>query len=375
MKALDDVDQAVSVGALDMLTEMGKIAVPDLTKALGNEKTAGMACLAVSELGPDAEPAVPALRRLLEHTHNGKLRREAILSLGAIGPASAPAVPALVQALADGDLQMRITAAYALGRIGPAAEAATGLLKRYLEDDQKVFLRTLCSWALARIHPNDKAATRRAIPMLLEAMAMPSRDPLLHPMAGRALADLHADPAILLPPLLKLLDHAKPDTAVEIVGVLSTQGEAAVPGLIKALDFKELRPRVIAVLAGLGPAAKPAVPALAEVVGEGRSDGRTRRADGPGGHWSGGCRRPSRPPSRRSTTPIRTSATALVMPWGRLARRPWPPRRPCSRCWPRTIRFFPWSARGAWPTSTRIVETFRRASVPQLIQRWRTPIP
>ena len=97
-----------------------------MTRALGRGSTAYWACLALGEIGAEAEPAVPALQHLLETSKNLEVRREAVLSLGAIGPPAAPAVAALVCALAEEDRGIRIGAAYALGQIGPAAKAAVG---------------------------------------------------------------------------------------------------------------------------------------------------------------------------------------------------------------------------------------------------------
>jgi HEAT repeat protein len=264
MKALEDSDPAVKIGVLDMLAEFGKVAVPALVQALGNDKTAYWACLALSEVGPDAEPAVPTLRLLLDKNKNPEIRREAVMSLGAIGPASAPAVPALVAVLDQDDPAMRLSGAYALGQIGPAAKAATGPLREFVDGNQPVFLRTLSVWALARINPDDKEAVGKAVPMLLDALG--SREPRLRAMASRALGDLHVDPALLMPTLLKLLDRPRGENVSEVLNVLAGLGEPAVPGLVKALNFKEAQPKAAAMLARIGPAAKAATPALIEVV-------------------------------------------------------------------------------------------------------------
>jgi HEAT repeat protein len=85
-------------------------------------------------------------------------------------------------------------------------------------------------------------------------------------MASRALASLHADPALLMPAVMRLLESGDPETVPEVLNVLAGMGEAAVPGLIKALDIKDARPAAAAILARLGPAAQAAVPALIEVL-------------------------------------------------------------------------------------------------------------
>jgi HEAT repeat protein len=260
MNVLQDADPAVKIGATDVLAELGKPAVPALTRALGHSATAYWACLALGEIGAEAAPAVPALQDLLETSKNVELRREAVLSLGAIGPPAAPAVRALVRALAAEDHGVRIGAAFALGQIGPAAKAATDPLRELVDGKQPVFLRTLSVWALARINPEDHAALRTAVPMLLDGLK--SREPRLRAMAGRALVDLRPEPEVLMPSLLELLQNGNPEVRPDVMNVLGGLGEAAVPGLIKALEMKEVRPRAAAILARLGPGAKEAVPAL-----------------------------------------------------------------------------------------------------------------
>ncbi len=123
---------------------------------------------------------------------------------------------------------------------------------------------------MARINPENKAAVRSAIPMLLGALG--SREPRLRAMASRALVDLRADPDVLMPQLMKLLRSSKPDVAPDVLNVLASRGEAAIPGLIEVLEVKELKeshPRAAAILARFGPNAKAAVPALIQVVQSG----------------------------------------------------------------------------------------------------------
>ncbi len=260
MKALEDPDPAVKIGAIDTLAETGRPAVPALTLALGRGETAYAACLALSEIGADAAPAVPALDHLLTTARNAELRREAALSLAAIGSAAAPAVPGLVHALNEEDRGLRIAAAFALGQIGRPAKSAVAPLRALLDSNQPIFLRTLSAWAVARIDPDNKAALRTAVPMLLDALK--SREPRLRAMASRALLDLRPEPEAVMPALTQLLDKGKPEVRPDVLNVLAGLGQPALPGMIKALEYKETRPRAAAMLARLGTQAKEAVPAL-----------------------------------------------------------------------------------------------------------------
>ena len=96
--------------------------------------------------------------------------------------------------------------------------------------------------------------------MLLDALN--SREPRLRALASRALVDLRAKPDALMPSLLRQLQGGRPEVWPDVMNVLAGLGDAALPGLIRALGLKEVRPRAAAILARLGPSAKEAVPAL-----------------------------------------------------------------------------------------------------------------
>ncbi len=102
-KVLKDADPAVRAGALHLLAEAGKPAVPALIEALKHEKAGYWACLVLAEIGPDAADAVPALTDVLTTDTRPEVQREAALALGSIGPAAAKASRALTALLADSD--------------------------------------------------------------------------------------------------------------------------------------------------------------------------------------------------------------------------------------------------------------------------------
>ena len=75
------------------------------------------ACYGLSNIGPDAKDAVPALEDLLLHDKTMKVRRIAANALGSIGPDAREAVPALQGAARDPDAAVRSYAAKALERV------------------------------------------------------------------------------------------------------------------------------------------------------------------------------------------------------------------------------------------------------------------
>jgi HEAT repeat protein len=94
--------------------------------------------LGLSEHGPAAKGAAPALAELL-HSPHSVVRQNAALALGKIGPEAREAVPALTEALDDADWTVRRQAATALGEIGPdARDALPALDKRARDPDPLV---------------------------------------------------------------------------------------------------------------------------------------------------------------------------------------------------------------------------------------------
>ena len=267
MKGMDDADSAVRIGALDGLAECGKAAVQPLTEALGREKTAHFACMALGEIGPEAAPAVPALVELLKKDPRPEIRREAALTLGAIGEAAEMATPQLIEALGDADQGIRMGAVFAIGRIGPVAEMAAKPLQKMSGPQSPPLLRTLSLSAQARINPNDKQLVQRAVPPLVEAMR--SREPRVRVTAASALVDLNAPPEMILPAMKRILSEGNPDMMAGALRVMGGLGATAVPSLTEALRIKDAQAGAALMLGRLGPEAKQAIPNLAELVTSG----------------------------------------------------------------------------------------------------------
>jgi HEAT repeat protein len=88
------------------------------------------AAVFLGEMGPAAEPAIPAL---IEATRAADKETAscAVQALAQIGSAT---IPTLIETLSDPDPGMRISAAVALGNLGPIAKESTPALSRLLID-------------------------------------------------------------------------------------------------------------------------------------------------------------------------------------------------------------------------------------------------
>jgi alpha-L-fucosidase len=159
-QGLDLREPEIRRGAAFALAGLGAkdvMVVSALQGAL-KEKDALTRCWATRALGQSAEDRYTAsdLGRALSDPE-ADVRRSAVVALTQIGPRAAAAVPALVKLLDDNDRSLRWRAALALGQIGPAAKAAAPALVAALKDgDEDVRLRA--AQALARIGPDGVTA-------------------------------------------------------------------------------------------------------------------------------------------------------------------------------------------------------------------------
>jgi HEAT repeat protein len=108
--------------------------LPILSEGVGyhDDKLSNMAGHALSQLGPRAAPALPALRAAIfdKHPPTGT----AFDALGALGE---PGVAVLAEALSHADREVRFMAAAVLKYLGPPAQAAQAALQAATTDDDK----------------------------------------------------------------------------------------------------------------------------------------------------------------------------------------------------------------------------------------------
>lgn len=262
IKMLEDADPNVAMRAMSSIAEAGAEAVPALNAALTHPQARYWACIALSEMGAQAKDAVPSLVKVLtdEQPQN---RMQAAIALAEIGPAAKPAVLELTKLLGDKFESVRNTAVFALGRIGDKT-AADAVAKADKAND--AYLHMLCTWALARMMPEDKQ--RQAAAMTLLAGKLGDKDRDAAHMAARAIAELEPTADVIRPVMEKLIAGSDAETADRIFNSLASIGPKIMPLAINALkDPSPLRrERAMRVLAKVGPEAAPAVPELINIA-------------------------------------------------------------------------------------------------------------
>jgi HEAT repeat protein len=113
--------------AVVALCDVGEPTVPDLVGAIADQdfNVRTLAILCLGRLGPKAKEAVPALVKTLDD-RDWIVRRHAAGALGLLEVTAADAAPALARAaVEDSNAEVRQTATFALRRLGPAAREAT----------------------------------------------------------------------------------------------------------------------------------------------------------------------------------------------------------------------------------------------------------
>ena len=126
-----------------------------------------------------------------------------------------------------------------MGSIGPAAKSAVPALEMNA-DSSDLLLRTISTWALAKIERGNEARRLDAVSLL--AAALGSRQPQVRRAARRGLADLKPAPALVLPAIKNALANRDTAVATNAVEALGSLGEPAVPALIDALKIERFVP-------------------------------------------------------------------------------------------------------------------------------------
>ncbi len=187
----------------------------------------------LSEMGPIAKDAVPALTQILLTDSFAGAKGEASNALGHIGPDAAPAIPALIAFLrsADGGYE-RTYAASALGGIARQPELCVPALIEAVQNDTEPVVRQLAARALGDFTAEAKAA----VPALVESIK--SGDKSMREAAADGLEHIPCAPKDV-PGLTALLgdeiDSARIAAAKSIAGA-GSEAVAAVPKLIELLS-------------------------------------------------------------------------------------------------------------------------------------------
>lgn len=266
-KQLGDADPSVVLPALHTLADMEEIAVPVLVAALKSPQSRYWAAIALAEIGEEAAAASAPLAQLAAEGEVHE-RLQAILALAAIGEKASAAAPALIAAVQSPDKSLRFPATFALGKV--RATDADAVLEKVAGDDDEVLAAT-ASWALAQIHRGEKPFATDAESRLLKVLA--DDTPAVREGAVAGLSDLapqldDTEKKKLAATFTALLTDADPGVGQAAGAALIRLGGVCVDTLRSKLADPAMRTNVLEVLAGIGPAAKPALDDLVKELGD-----------------------------------------------------------------------------------------------------------
>lgn len=265
------------VGGVKALVGIGDGVVPHLGRAVRDEKNAALreqAAVILGDMGPKAARAVPDLIQSLS-MKNG----QAAIALAKIGE---PAVPAVGKALDEAlrtKAETRVPLASALRSIGPGAADAAPVLMAALKDDDGV-VRLFAAETLRKIDASDKMA-RVLVPVYIDLSKGPKRG--FRTESIRALGAIGPEAKDAMKTLRDALQDADPvirSEAAETLGWIGQADAAVIDDLTAALKDPRVRRAAAFSLGRLGPASAPAIPALLDAARADLSCGEALRQIG-----------------------------------------------------------------------------------------------
>lgn len=271
IRSTDDSNDFVRLAALEAIGGLradGRKGLPEIRQRLQKAKSdyervlAARALLRISTDASDVALALPVLAQGLQ-SEDDQVAVEAANTLRELG---GPAVATLVAAL-EGTPRVRRLAVDALGQIGASAKDAVPAITNLLSINDP---ETTAAAATALGHIGVRAPeTIRAL-----AKSASSADESVARASIRALTELRLNSPSWIPFLTKQLAEGRPSVRAEAMSALAEQGEAAVPALTAALQDPRSQYWAVLVLGEIGPAAKDAVPALANALDTAAPDAR-----------------------------------------------------------------------------------------------------
>lgn len=272
-QALTDPDSAIQLRAINLTGALGYSCALDTLNLMTlmrskNKQVRLRAIWAVGKFGVGAKPAISYLvKALKEGDYPNDFREVSIPSsaakaLSEIGPTATPAIPALLEAIRLQDLSTRRIAVHALGRIGPRDPRVIPTLIDLLTDQKDPIMCSSAASALGRIGPEAK----EAIPALIKMLNLQGEE--------------SGPPKSWRIPYVSVVTNAR-SLAAEALGRMGPAAKVALPALLKVLKDEDasdaVRQKVAYALGDLGPVAKEALPALFAILADHRANSSSIR--------------------------------------------------------------------------------------------------
>lgn len=302
-RALEDKNQTVQQGVVQLLGQMGRRAFPTfpllLEKLLQNKKDIPLTReirISLARMGPQiiplleenlwgspwktrlsivkifsqmGEEALEVLLRCLGDPER-EIQREALRALGNLGPRASSALPELVELLSQDSLKNDLVQTFR--KIGPQAlSALLGALK-----ENNPYLRKEALWAIGRVGSGNfpgfsrlfdslrdphrdvrrqaimalerlKAPLSMVLPRLIESLKDP--DPLVREEVLRTLGRWEPRPTSAIPSMAILLKDKNPSVRSRASWALGRMGREALAPLIKVLKSSSIAEKEGAVIA------------------------------------------------------------------------------------------------------------------------------
>lgn len=119
------------------------------------------AAMALGAIGPEANSALPALRKTVQNATEQVVRIHAFTAIKRINPDDKTAIPALLANLSSNNLGVQVTSLTCLGMLGKDAETALPKLNQFRKS-QDPAIQALAEYAIARIQ-NDSDGAKKAL--------------------------------------------------------------------------------------------------------------------------------------------------------------------------------------------------------------------
>jgi HEAT repeat protein len=219
-------DGQVRLAVLDAITSLGREAEPAVPALIHTLRTdyGGQrleethqdyrSALALAAVG---KSAVEGLRGLL-NSRKENVRAEAVMALGRIGPDAGAAVPDLILLLGDKNERVRREVSLACGKIGAAA--VRPLISACSSSD--ALIRAAAVESLGHVSSPDPGGTRSILGCTDDA------DPKVRAAALKALARMNLPPDVLLPSLRENLKHKDEAVRLSVVDLIVARQELLV---------------------------------------------------------------------------------------------------------------------------------------------------